>query len=133
MRKCLIFIIILFLDNAYAEKYIRAEIYYYDYIYDLRVGMSPSELRERYLTKLIINDSESIKKLIKGFPIEQLQQIQEVSTSKDVRLVLDLYNQDNVLTSYHADRFYFYDSNGNRAAKLRDSFSEKFRVGAYFN
>lgn len=116
-----------------ADDYVKAEIYYHDWDLDLRLPMSSADVRERYLTKLIIRDEEGVRNVVRNLPLADVHPLASPIESPDIRLVIDLTSSDGEIDSYCVSRFHFFDDTGINAAELSPSFSQEFKIRVIFS
>jgi hypothetical protein len=90
--------------------------------------MNPGDVRDQYLTKLILRDRNRISAFVLSLPIDEMRPLRDAMEA-DVRLVIDLYSDDGVIDTYYASTAKLFDENGRNAADLAPRFAELFEIG----
>ncbi|MGB5486369.1 MAG: hypothetical protein WBN06_03180 [Lysobacterales bacterium] len=132
MAKILLFILIGFgyATVAEAENYCQATIYYFDWDTRTRARLSIDDVREKYSTKIHIQETTEITQFIESLPLEHMKTVEKPinSSSVDVRLVIDLLQCNGIVDSYYANRFNLNNLDGTKMVHIDEGFRNSFRI-----
>ena len=89
---------------------------------------SLDEARAAAKVLIRINDSARAAAFLAWLEPDALRPI-ETAEPGDARLVIDLYSDGQILTTYYADRFYLYTGDSLHRREIDDAFRLRFRFG----
>jgi hypothetical protein len=108
----------------------RAEIFYVPWTVLSTVSQKPEDVRKYPTVFVKINGADEVAAFASGLP--QVQRASaDLQAANDIRLVIDVYDENGRRTSFFADYYRFSTEDGRKTVaidgKFRDNFFASFR------